>query len=136
MIGRMQRLFFIFAFAAAAAAPTARAAEELPPQEAARCAHLQRQLEGLEDRLDAYTGRTAHAGRLIEEQGAILQTMKEGLDQRDRESAVDYNAKVDQYGLTIERYNSELLPELSRRHDAFNTKAREYNEDCAGRTAH
>lgn len=132
----MLRLFFILALAAAAAAPTARAAEELPPEEAARCAHLQRQLEGLEDRLDAYAGRVAHAGGVIEEQGALLQTMKEGLDQSDRESVVDYNAKVDQYGLTVERYNSELLPELDRRRDAFNAKAREYNKDCAGRTAH
>ena len=129
----MLRLFFILALAAAAAAPTARAAEELPPEEAARCAHLQRQLEGLEDRLDAYVGRVAHAGRLIEEQGALLQTMKEGLDQSDRENAVDYNAKVDQYGLTIERYNSELLPELVRRRNAFNAKARQYNNDCTGK---
>ncbi|MEE8171597.1 MAG: hypothetical protein V3T62_01560 [Alphaproteobacteria bacterium] len=92
----MKRLFLILTLASAAAALTARAAEELPPKEAARCAHLQRQLEALEDRLDSHDGRVAHAGRLIEEQGALLQTMKENLDQSDRDSVVAYNARVDQ----------------------------------------
>ncbi|MDP6475688.1 MAG: hypothetical protein QF894_12365 [Alphaproteobacteria bacterium] len=115
------------------AAMPALAAEELPPEEAARCAHLQHQLEGLEDRLDSHDDRVARARRLIEQQGALLENMKEKLDASDRESVLAYNAKVGQYGLTIERYNGELLPELTRRRDAFNAKAREYNKDCAGK---
>ncbi len=129
------RLLFLLVLVLAldAAATPVLAAEELPPEKAARCAHLQRQLEGLEDRLDNHDDRVARARRLIEQQGALLETMKEKLDPSDRESTLAYNAKVGQYGLTIERYNSELLPELTRRRDAFNAKAREYNKDCAGK---
>jgi len=61
--------------------------------------------------------------------------MKENLDPTDRESITAYNAKVDQYGLAIERYNNELLPNLIRRRYTFNAKAQQYNEDCAGRAA-
>jgi len=129
----MPRLFLVLTLVSACAFWPARAAEELPPKEAARCAHLQRQLDVLEEKLDSQDGRAAHALRLIEEQGALLQTMKENLDQNDHESVTAYNAKVDQYAQTIERYNSELVPDLARRRDAFNAKARQYNTDCAGR---
>ncbi len=70
---------------------------------------------------------------MIEEQGKLLRGMKEGLDQRDSASVKAYNAKVDQYALTIERYNSELLPELDRRRAVYNAKVRQYNKDCAGK---
>ena len=132
----MLRLLLIFALVSACVFSPARAAEELPPKEAALCAHLQRQLNALEETLDHHDGRVTRALRLIEEQGALLQTMKENLDQNDRAGVAAYNAKVDQYALTIERYNKELLPDLVRRRDAFNAKARQYNTDCAGRAVH
>jgi len=131
----MLRLFLVLTLVSAAAALTARAAQELSPEDAARCAHLQRQLAALEDRLERQDGGAAHTLRQIEQQGALLQTMKENLDRKDRESVTAYNAKVDHYGLTIKRYNNELLPDLVRRRDAFNAKARQYNDDCAGRAA-
>ena len=132
----MLRLFLVVIFASAATALTAHAAEELSPEDAARCAHLQRQLAALEERLEGQDGRAAHALGLIEQQGALLQTMKENLDRNDHESVTAYNAKVDRYGLTIERYNSEILPGLVRHRDAFNAKAQQYNDDCAGRAAY
>jgi hypothetical protein len=61
--------------------------------------------------------------------------MNKNLDRADRESVTAYNAKVDDYGLMIERYNSELLPGLVGRRDAFNAKVQQYNDDCAGRAA-
>ena len=91
----MPRLFLVLTLVSACAFWPARAAEELPPKEAARCAHLQRQLDVLEEKLDSQDGRAAHALRLIEEQGALLQTMKENLDQNDHESVTAYSAKVD-----------------------------------------
>jgi hypothetical protein len=128
------RLLLVFILALAVTAlGSPVAAEELPPEEAARCAHLQRQLEGLEDRLDNYEDRVAREHRLIEEQGALLQGMKEKLEPSDREGVSAYNAMVGQYGETITRYNAELLPELAHRRDAFNAKARQYNKDCAGK---
>ncbi len=83
--------------------------------------------------LENYNGRLAYARRVIEEQGELRQGMKEDLDPNDAPSVKAYNANVDQYAQTIERYNSELLPELDRRRDAYNAKVHEYNKDCAGK---
>ncbi len=79
----------------------------MSPEDAARCAHLQRQLAALEDRLERQDGRASQALGLIRRQGGLLQTMKEDLDRMDHESVTAYNAKVDQYGLVIERYNNK-----------------------------
>ncbi|MBT3629189.1 MAG: hypothetical protein HOM52_06145 [Rhodospirillaceae bacterium] len=111
----------------------APAAGQLTPEQAALCSHLQNQMQSLDEALEAYDGRIAHAHRLIEGQGELLQDMKEGLDQSDSASVQAYNENVDQYARTIKRYNGELLPELARRRDAFNAKVREYNKDCAGK---
>ena len=111
----------------------ALSADQLTPEQAALCSHLQNQMQSLDEALEAYDGRIAHAHRLIEGQGELLQDMKEGLDQSDPASVKAYNENVDQYARTIKRYNSELLPELARRRDAFNAKVRQYNKDCAGK---
>jgi hypothetical protein len=132
----MSRLFLVLALVTAGALWPVQAAEELPPDEAALCAHLQRQLDALEEKLDQHDGRSAQALRLIERNGALLKTMKEKLDQSDHEAVAAYNALVDQYGSTIARYNDELLPELARQRDAYNATARRFNATCAGRTMH
>jgi len=119
--------------APAPADATEATAEQLPPAQAALCIHLQHQLHSLDEGLDAYGARVATARLLIEEQGLILQSMKQGLDQSDPPGVKVYNEKVDPYGLTLAHYNRELLPELERRRDAFNAKARAYNKDCAGK---
>ncbi len=117
-----------------AAAPAAAGeAEQLAPEQAALCSHLQNQMQSPDKALENYNGRLAYARRVIEEQGELRQGMKEDLDPNDAPSVKAYNANVDQYAQTIERYNSELLPELDRRRDAYNAKVHEYNKDCAGK---
>lgn len=112
---------------------SAPAAQQLTPEQAALCAHLQNQMNSLDEAHAAYEARVADAHRLIEDQGELLQGMKEGVDQSDPASVKAYNENVDQYARTIKRYNSELLPELERRSAAYNAKVREYNKDCAGK---
>jgi len=112
---------------------SAHSAEQLTPEQAALCSHLQNQMQSLDKAHGKHAERVAHTRRLIEEQGELLNGMKEGLDQSDAASVKAYNENVDQYARTIKRYNNELLPELERLGSAFNAKVRAYNKDCAGK---